>query len=77
MMIYGYLKDGNMYDVTPITGEELIKKVYTDDYAMPPNNLVFDSATKDGIRVRIVVPFSKAEGSYAIIGMEPPTDYQE
>jgi hypothetical protein len=68
MMIYGFLKDGNEFSVSPITGKELIHKVYTDDYAMPPDDLIFDTQTKDGQRVRIVVPFSNTEKSYAIIG---------
>ena len=68
MMIYGWLKDGEMFNVSTITGKELIHNVWTDDYAMPPQSMVFDAKTKDGQRVRIFVPFSDTGESYAEIG---------
>ncbi len=68
MMIYGHLIDGNTFSVSPIDGETLIKKVWTDDFGVPPEALIFDASTESGERVRIVVPFSKTQESYAIIG---------
>lgn len=67
MMIYGHLLDGNVFDVSPITGKELIKKVWTDDFAIPPQSMTFDTSTKDGKRVRIIVPFDDKSDSYAVI----------
>lgn len=67
-MIYGFLEDGNTFEVSPISGKELIEKVWTDDFAMPPRYLIFDTATKDGQRVRVIVPFNDSGESYAILG---------
>jgi len=67
MMIYGHLVDGNYFEVSPITGKELIKRVWTDDFAMPPQTMTFDTSTTDGKRVRIIVPFSDDTESYAVI----------
>jgi hypothetical protein len=68
MMIYGFLKDGNMFEVSPITGKELIKKIWTDDFAMPPESLILDTQTESGERVRIYIPFDDTNESYATIG---------
>jgi hypothetical protein len=67
MMIYGRIKDGDHFQISPITGKELIERIWTNDYAMPPENVVFDTKTKNGERVRIVVPFDDTNESYAII----------
>jgi hypothetical protein len=68
MMVYGFLKDGNPFQVSPISGKELIKKIWTDDFSIPPESLVLDTKTENGERVRIVIPFDDTNESYAIIG---------
>jgi hypothetical protein len=67
MMIYGWLEDNNSFSVSPISGKELIHKLWTDDYAMPPKSLIFTAKTADGKKVTIIVPFSDTESSYAEI----------
>jgi hypothetical protein len=67
MMVYVFLKGGNKFPVSSISGKELIKKIWTDDYSMPPESLVLDTKTENGERVRTVIPFDGTNESYAII----------
>lgn len=56
-MVYGFLKVGDTFQVSPITGRELIEKIWTDDYVMPPESLILDTKTQGGEQVRMVIPF--------------------
>jgi hypothetical protein len=68
MMVYGFLKDGNEFSVSPISGKELIERIWTDDYTIPPESLILQVKTKDGQKnIRIVIPFDETAESYAIL----------
>lgn len=68
LMVYGFLKDGKSFQVSPITGRELIEKIWTDDYVMPPESLILDTKTQTGEQVRMVIPFDYTNESYTVIG---------
>ena len=65
--IYGHLIDGNVFDVSPITGEELIKRIWTDDFGVPPQNLIIETRTKNGERIEKLIPFDDKSESFATI----------
>lgn len=67
MYIYGHLVDGTPFDTGLVTGKDLIKKIWTDDYAVPPQSMVLNTKTKDGKIVKVIIPFSDNQEAYAEI----------
>ena len=58
LKIFLPLVDGSSLPLDFSSGKDIIHKLISDDFGIPPTSLIFEANTKDGKIFKIVIPYN-------------------